>query len=43
MTKQTMSGQVAMIEDDYTLVINRGAESGLAVGMISPCSPARGR
>jgi len=29
-----VTGQVALIEDDYTLVINRGAESGLAVGMI---------
>ncbi|WP_024444544.1 hypothetical protein [Mycolicibacterium iranicum] len=34
MTKQTMSGQVAMIEDDYTLVINRGAESGVTPGMV---------
>jgi hypothetical protein len=31
---QPITGQVALIEDDYTLVINRGAESGLAVGMI---------
>jgi hypothetical protein len=29
-----ITGQVALVEDDYTLVINRGAESGLAVGMI---------
>ncbi|OAN40405.1 hypothetical protein [Mycolicibacterium iranicum] len=29
-----MSGQVAMIEDDYTLVINRGAESGVVPGMV---------
>lgn len=34
MSTQPISGQVALIEDDYTLVINRGAESGLAVGMI---------
>lgn len=29
-----MAGQVALIEDDYTLVINRGAEAGVTVGMI---------
>lgn len=29
-----MTGQVALIEDDYTLVINRGAEAGVTVGMI---------
>lgn len=34
MSAQPITGQVALIEDDYTLVINRGAESGLAVGMI---------
>lgn len=34
MSGQTISGQVALIEDDYTLVINRGAESGVAPGMI---------
>ncbi|KHO25534.1 hypothetical protein QQ44_14495 [Mycolicibacterium setense] len=30
----TLSGQVALIEDDYTLVINRGAEAGVRPGMI---------
>ena len=34
MNPQPIAGQVALIEDDYTLVINRGAESGIAVGMI---------
>jgi hypothetical protein len=31
---QPICGQVALIEDDYTLVINRGAQSGVVVGMI---------
>lgn len=30
----TLSGQVALIEDDYTLVINRGAEAGVTPGMV---------
>lgn len=34
MTERTLSGQVALIEDDYTLVINRGAEAGVTPGMI---------
>ncbi|MGE2731425.1 hypothetical protein ACQI4F_18270 [Mycolicibacterium vaccae] len=29
-----LTGQVALIEDDYTLVINRGAEAGVTPGMI---------
>lgn len=29
-----MNGQVAHIEDDYTLVINRGAQAGVTVGMV---------
>ena len=29
-----LSGQVALIEDDYTLVINRGAQAGVVPGMI---------
>lgn len=29
-----VTGQVAMIEDDYTLVINRGGEAGVELGMI---------
>jgi len=30
----TLTGQVALIEDDYTLVINRGAEAGVVPGMV---------
>lgn len=29
-----LSGQVALIEDDYTLVINRGAEAGVVPDMV---------
>ncbi|MFD3038342.1 hypothetical protein [Mycolicibacterium senegalense] len=29
-----LTGQVALIEDDYTLVINRGAEAGVVPGMV---------
>lgn len=29
-----ISGQVALIEDDYTLIINRGAQAGVTPGMI---------
>lgn len=29
-----MNGQVALIEDDYTLVINRGAQAGVTPGMV---------
>ncbi len=29
-----MNGQVALIEDDYTLVINRGSQAGVTVGMV---------
>lgn len=29
-----LTGQVALVEDDYTLVINRGAESGVRPGMV---------
>lgn len=29
-----VAGQVALIEDDYTLVINRGSDSGVKPGMI---------
>lgn len=34
MTGQTITGQVALIEDDHTLVINRGTQAGVAVGMV---------
>jgi hypothetical protein len=29
-----LTGQVALVEDDYTLVINRGAEAGVTHGMV---------
>jgi hypothetical protein len=31
---KAVTGKVALIEDDYTLVINRGAEAGVTPGMI---------
>lgn len=34
MTGQSLAGQVALIEDDYTLVINRGADAGVVPGMV---------
>ena len=34
MTEETITGQVALIEDDHTLVINRGTEAGVQPGMI---------
>lgn len=29
-----MNGRVALVEDDYTLVINRGAHAGVVAGMV---------
>lgn len=34
MTAGTITGQVAFVEDDYTLVINRGADAGVRPGMV---------
>lgn len=34
MTGETITGQVALIEDDHTLVINRGTEAGVRPGMV---------
>lgn len=34
MTGHIVTGQVAYIEDDHTLVINRGAEAGVTPGMV---------
>jgi hypothetical protein len=31
---QKLTGQVALVEDDYTLVINRGADAGITPGMV---------
>jgi len=33
-TRPAITGQVALIEDDYTLVINRGTEAGVTPGMV---------
>jgi len=33
-TRPVITGQVALIEDDYTLVINRGTEAGVRSGMV---------
>ena len=42
MTGQRITGQVALIEDDHTLVINRGTESGVAVGMVFAVNSSTG-
>lgn len=42
MTGDTITGQVALIEDDHTLVINRGTEAGVAVGMVFAVSAETG-
>lgn len=34
MNGHSVTGQVALVEDDYTLVINRGAQAGVTPGMI---------
>lgn len=34
MSGHPLTGQVALVEDDYTLVLNRGAEAGVTVGMV---------
>lgn len=34
MNGKRFTGQVALVEDDYTLVINRGAEAGVVSGMV---------
>jgi hypothetical protein len=31
---RTITGHVALVEDDYTLVLNRGAEAGVTPGMV---------
>ena len=42
MTEETITGQVALIEDDHTLVINRGVEAGVTVGMVFAVSSRLG-
>ncbi|CAN5373170.1 hypothetical protein BH10ACT9_BH10ACT9_27330 [soil metagenome] len=34
MSGQKLTGRVALVEDDYTLVINRGADAGVTPGMV---------
>ncbi|MBB3753380.1 hypothetical protein FHT44_005899 [Mycolicibacterium sp. BK634] len=42
MTGEPIAGQVALIEDDHTLVINRGTEAGVAAGMVFAVSSESG-
>lgn len=42
MTEESIAGRVALIEDDYTLVINRGTEAGVAVGMVFAVNSSTG-
>ncbi|SBS78651.1 conserved hypothetical protein [uncultured Mycobacterium sp.] len=42
MTGENITGQVALIEDDYTLVINRGTEAGVTVGMVFAVNSSAG-
>jgi len=39
----TVAGQVALVEDDYTLVINRGADAGVVAGMVFAVHSGAGR
>jgi hypothetical protein len=41
-TGETITGQVALIEDDYTLVINRGTEAGVTAGMVFAVNSSTG-
>jgi hypothetical protein len=41
-TGENITGQVALIEDDYTLVINRGTEAGVTVGMVFAVNSSAG-
>jgi hypothetical protein len=42
-SEQGIVGQVALVEDDYTLVINRGAEAGVMPGMVFAVSSGPGQ
>ncbi|MBS1690979.1 MAG: hypothetical protein JST91_01925 [Actinobacteria bacterium] len=42
MTATIITGQVAHIEDDHTLVINRGADAGVVAGMVFAVSSRTG-
>lgn len=39
----SIAGQVALVEDDHTLVLNRGAEAGVTVGMVFAVRAGGGR
>jgi hypothetical protein len=41
-TGDRITGQVALIEDDHTLVINRGSEAGVVAGMLFVVSAGTG-
>ena len=43
MIGQPITGQVALVEDDHTLVINRGADAGVLPGMIFVVLSGTGR
>ncbi len=43
MTPPAITGQVALVEDDYTLVINRGTEAGVVAGMVFAVSSGTGQ
>ena len=42
MTAARITGQVALVEDDHTLVINRGTEAGVVSGMVFAVSSRTG-
>lgn len=42
MTGAAITGRVALIEDDHTLVINRGSEAGVRPGMVFVVSSGAG-
>ncbi len=43
MTGTPITGQVALVEDDHTLVLNRGTEAGVTVGMVFAVRAGAGR
>lgn len=43
MSGSQITGQVALVEDEYTLVINRGTDAGVAPGMIFAVFSETGR
>ena len=43
MIGESITGQVALVEDDHTLVINRGTQAGVTVGMVFAVNASTGR